>query len=374
MAEELHRLLKDHRAGLIASWMRKTERAISPGLVAQTELLDQMPEFIDAILAALAPGAAPPPPSSEIAREHGAQRLRLGFDIAAVVSEYGLLEECILETAEEANLTVDVGDQMVVARCVNKGIGNAARQYVSQRDLERDREASAHLGFIAHEVRNPLSAAQLAFAQLRRAGLAPSGRATEVVERSLRRTADVIENALAQTSLKLGIEPKLQRIHPPSFLREIVDDLALEAEARELTISITDAAAIDVQADPRLLRSALFNLVSNAIKFSREGTRVALSVFRGDGQVTIEVADACGGLPPGKAEDLFAPLVQRGEDRTGYGLGLAIARQAVEAHAGTIALRDLPGHGCVFSVVLPASGASRPGASRDAAPSSAGPS
>jgi hypothetical protein len=69
--------------------------------------------------------------------------------------------------------------------------------------------------------------------------------------------------------------------------------------------------------------------------------------------VTIEVADACGGLPPGKVDDLFAPLVQRGENRSGFGLGLAIARQAVEAHGGSIDVRDDPGDGCVFTIELP---------------------
>ncbi len=73
-----------------------------------------------------------------------------------------------------------------------------------------------------------------------------------------------------------------------------------------------------------------------------------------DGRICIEVADACGGLPPGRADELFTPMIQRGEDRSGFGLGLAIALQAAEAHHGTIRVRDLPGHGCVFVLDLPA--------------------
>jgi hypothetical protein len=70
--------------------------------------------------------------------------------------------------------------------------------------------------------------------------------------------------------------------------------------------------------------------------------------------VLIEVEDACGGLPPGRADDLFKPLVQRGKDHTGFGLGLTISQQAAQAHGGTLSVRDLSGRGCVFTLQLPA--------------------
>jgi signal transduction histidine kinase len=65
------------------------------------------------------------------------------------------------------------------------------------------------------------------------------------------------------------------------------------------------------------------------------------------------VEDGCGGLPPGKVGELFAPLVQRGDNRSGFGLGLGIALQAAEAHNGTIKVRDIPGKGCAFILDLP---------------------
>ena len=107
-----------------------------------------------------------------------------------------------------------------------------------------------------------------------------------------------------------------------------------------------------VSADPRLLRSAVFNLVHNGLKFSPAGSTVSVRARSTPSEVAIDVADTCGGLPPGKADDLFAPLVQRGENRSGFGLGLAIARQAVEAHGGRIVVRDIPGAGCVFTIEL----------------------
>ncbi|MDE2511266.1 MAG: HAMP domain-containing histidine kinase, partial [Elusimicrobia bacterium] len=58
--------------------------------------------------------------------------------------------------------------------------------------------------------------------------------------------------------------------------------------------------------------------------------------------------------PKGKAEELFRPFTQKGEDRTGLGLGLSISRQAVARIGGELTVRDLPGKGCVFSISLPA--------------------
>ena len=80
----------------------------------------------------------------------------------------------------------------------------------------------------------------------------------------------------------------------------------------------------------------------NAIKFSRPDATVTIRARKQDGRILVEVEDECGGLPPGKTEELFSPFVQKGADRTGFGLGLAIARQAAEAHNGTIKVRNLP--------------------------------
>jgi signal transduction histidine kinase len=69
--------------------------------------------------------------------------------------------------------------------------------------------------------------------------------------------------------------------------------------------------------------------------------------------VFIEVEDTCGGLAPGAMEKIFAPFEQASADRSGFGLGLAITRQAIEVQGGSITVRDLPGRGCVFAVDFP---------------------
>jgi signal transduction histidine kinase len=67
----------------------------------------------------------------------------------------------------------------------------------------------------------------------------------------------------------------------------------------------------------------------------------------------MEVEDECGGLPSGDPRALFRPFEQRGRDRTGLGLGLAISHRGVEVSGGVLQVRDIPGTGCIFTVDLP---------------------
>jgi signal transduction histidine kinase len=317
------------------------------------ELLDRIPAFVDEIIAALHPDAIAPPGGSGNAEEHGAQRLHLQFDVADVVRDYGLLHECILKIAAEASVEISLHEQQVIGGWLNLGIADALAQYVKRRDQERDRQTSEHLGFIAHELRNPLAAARVALQRLRSRELTAGGRTVDLLERSLRRASDMIDNTLSHASLKLGVDPRLESLALGDLLRDIELDASVDAQARGIDLVMAARGQGLIIADPRLLRSAVFNLVQNALKFSPAGSEVNLTAHAEAGVVTIEVADACGGLPPGKVDDLFAPLVQRGENRTGFGLGLAIARQAVEAQGGIITVRDVPGDGCVFSIALP---------------------
>src|SRR4029078_13215143 len=130
----------------------------------RAELIDHMPPFIDELTAALHPEALPLPPAGENSVERGAPRRPLGFNVGELVRQYGALHRCILEIADEGGLTITPHEQTVLARCLNSGIASAVSQYVNERDAELRRQMSEHLGFIAHEVRNPLSSATMAFA------------------------------------------------------------------------------------------------------------------------------------------------------------------------------------------------------------------
>ena len=347
----LSEALKSVRDALVARWSEKVKAEVAAAPLPAVELTDHMPAFVDELIeAAGAPSQALP---SAPAAQHGSQRLRLGFNVGEVVREYGLLQACIFELVSGTGYSLQTADLVLIGHVLNQGIAEAISQYVLQRDTELERQASEHLGFMAHEVRNGLSASLLNYELLRPLAVPESRAAIERLGRNLRSVAEVVDNALTQSWLRMGVEPERREVPIRAFLEEILRDAAAVAQDRRLQLESTLPSDLVVAADPRLLRSAVTNLLTNAVKFSPRGSTITLRAAAREDRLSIEVQDACGGLPPGRAEELFSPLVQRHRDRSGFGLGLAIVQQAAEAHGGTARARDLPGVGCVFSLDLP---------------------
>jgi signal transduction histidine kinase len=207
---------------------------------------------------------------------------------------------------------------------------------------------------LAHEMRNLINSASLAFSALTSGSVGVGGSTAAVVERSLSGLRRLVDRSLTEVRLEAGIQNR-ERVPLGDFLEEVRLSAILEANARSIqfTVAAVDCGVV-VEVDKQTLASVLANLLMNAFKFSRPGGTVTLATRVVHERVMIEVADECGGLPPGKAEDLFRAFEQRGADRTGVGLGLAICRRGVEANGGRLCVRDKPGRGCVFTVNLPA--------------------
>lgn len=111
-------------------------------------------------------------------------------------------------------------------------------------------------------------------------------------------------------------------------------------------------AELAVVGDRDLLLAAVANLLQNAFKFTHPGTAILLTAYAAGDRILIDVKDHCGGLGVGVAETMFSPFSQSGQNPTGLGLGLTIAKQSVEASQGTLTVSNLPGDGCVFTVSL----------------------
>lgn len=351
-----HASLVERQRDIVARWRERVFERLGPDDLSRAELTNAMPAFVEELIAALDPSEdapSPLPDDSATASRHGRQRLRLGFDVDEVVREYGILGETILEALRADGVALTSRDARVIFVGLNTGAAEAIGEYVQRRDAEARKQAAQHLGFIAHELRNPLGAAWTALAILRQVLTEPPGRALQFLERSLAQLRQLVDQVLIAGRLEADVDPEYQPVRLDDLMRDVELDSAAEAESRRVTLAVDVAENLACEADRRLLFSALTNLVRNAVKFSAPGGTVTVRIRADHGQIVVEVQDACGGLPPDAGTTLFEPFVQRGTDRTGLGLGLAIVKQAIEAHRGQVAVRDLPGNGCVFTARFP---------------------
>lgn len=214
------------------------------------------------------------------------------------------------------------------------------------------------MGVLAHELRNLISTASLAYQALNSGRVGITGNTGKALGRSLTSLRDLVDRSLSDVRLAAGIG-KRERVRVAELIENVEAAASMDAEERGLHLLVLSLDyELNVEVDRQLFESAMANLLQNALKFTHAGGHVWLRARRSEGHVLIEVEDECGGLPPGKAEELFRPFEQRGRDRSGLGLGLDISLRSVQTNGGTLSVRDLPGKGCVFTIMLPLAPAS----------------
>jgi signal transduction histidine kinase len=292
------------------------------------------------------------------AAAHGQALLNLGFSVDQVVHDYGDLCQAITDLAFERDAPFSVAEFRTLNRCLDNAIASAVSAFSRQREAaiaERlGQELNERLGLLLHELRNAMATASYATAALELGNLPMSGSTGAVLKRSLETLKKLVGDSFEQ--LRAGTQEAAQRqaFNLQAFIADARNDALLHAGASgsRLTVPAVDPL-LEIEGDRERLLGALSNLLQNAFKFTRPGTEVSLIAYAVSEQIFIDVKDHCGGLPAGEGAALFTPFSQRGADRSGLGLGLSIARSSVEADGGLLAVRDVPGTGCVFTMTLP---------------------
>jgi signal transduction histidine kinase len=369
----LHEFLNANRADLIERCRAKVTLRLAPRPTPR-EMEHGIPLFLDQLIDTLrteqrthdavqatTPGwplILVPGEINTTAAKHGHELLRHGFSVDQVVHDYGDLCQAVTELATERHVTVSPDEFQTLNRCLDNAIADAVTAFEDQRDQliseTGNRAMSERLGFLAHELRNFLNTAMMSFAALKRGGVGIDGATSAVLDRSLLGLRDLIDRALADVRLNVNVPSKLHRISIERFIAEVQVAATLDATAKGCKFTVFPVVpGLSADADRQLIYSAVSNLLQNAFKFTRAHSHVTLKAYGKGDRVLIEIQDQCGGLPSGKAEAMFIPFEQYAEDRSGLGLGLSIARRAVEASGGRLSVRDMPGVGCVFTVDLP---------------------
>jgi two-component system sensor histidine kinase KdpD len=227
---------------------------------------------------------------------------------------------------------------------------------------EADRLRSALLAAVSHDLRRPLASATTAISSLRSPDVtlsrADRAELLETADESLVALSALVTDLLDVTRLQAGALGVAVR---PVALDDVVGGALDELHLSPGQVTLDLAAVPLVDADAALLQRAVVNLLSNAIRFSPDGSPPALATSRFGDRVQLRVVDRGPGIPSEQRDEIFVPFQRLGDlDNTaGIGLGLSLSKGFVEAMGGTLEAEDTPGGGLTMVIELPVVRASR---------------
>jgi signal transduction histidine kinase/DNA-binding response OmpR family regulator len=262
--------------------------------------------------------------------------------LATLGTQTGILAERRAMHAEQEALAARLSESVEAARAAN-------------------RAKSDFLASMSHELRTPLSAI-LGFSDLMRHEPAVDESVTvplewvEHVHRGGEHLLALVNDVLDLSKVEAGrMELRYESYDLASAIAELVNGVRPLADRKDLTL-VVDAAPLTLVADRGRIRQVLYNLVSNAIKFTPSGGRVTISAAEAADGVRLTVADTGVGIAPEELPLIFDEFKQVGlaKDREGgTGLGLALAQRLVQAHGGSLEVESTVGAGTTFTVILP---------------------
>jgi two-component system sensor histidine kinase CpxA len=209
---------------------------------------------------------------------------------------------------------------------------------------------------LSHELRSPLARlrASLALADQRRP-LEPGEQVR--VEQEIARMDGLIGDMLRYSRLEAAPLPVRKLLRVDTLLAELVRDEEVEASAAGCRLELATTSNPRVVGDPVSLRSAVENVLRNAIRHAPRDSSIEIAAHSDGNLLTIEIADRGPGVPINSLHAIFEPFVrgvsQPNEPQAGSGLGLAIAKRVIEAHDGTIAATLRQGGGLLVTMILP---------------------
>lgn len=245
-------------------------------------------------------------------------------------------------------------------------LGSASWQYffvrrqlkASETDRVRYQQA---IRFVTHEMRTPLTAIQGSSEIITRYNLPEEKRRQigKMINSESKRLAQMITTFLNVEKLGAG-HMELKKVSFPlsGLVKTCLDRAQPLAEKKHISIETPTLAAIEYRGDPELLEYAVYNLITNAIKYSPERTTITLTIDNQGNETRLAVRDQGYGMDDKEVKKLFTKFFRAksasrsGEE--GTGLGLSIAGQVITLHGGRIQVDSKPGEGSCFTVILPA--------------------
>jgi len=210
------------------------------------------------------------------------------------------------------------------------------------------------LGDVSHELRSPLARLMVALTLVKQGPAQETAENLERIGLEARRLDTLIGQLLTLSRIDTGADRGTPaKIDVLNLVQEVAADANFEARARNRRVALKRGDTCTVSGFEELLRSAVENVVRNAVRHTAEGTEVEISVECRESQVLITVRDHGSGVPPSMLSEIFVPFrrVSNG-NHDGAGLGLAIAERAIQVHRGSIRARNAAEGGLLVEITL----------------------
>jgi signal transduction histidine kinase len=350
----LARAISQRRNEIIGRWLELVQQELRDRRIDAADLEDGLAGYLQGIASALEEPVTSVQQNGgalwiRVAQEHAATRVSLGFDISQLVQEFNILRGVLFDVARDEGLFS--GEQAeTIAEFISAAVRAAVQSYVDARDHEARRAEAEHVAFITHELRNPLTTALVAATEL--TGPESESRRREILVRSLHRIGELISNVLLTERYQAGdIKPQLVDTTLGQILSEVVATAQVKAREKGLSCVVSFDPNVQLRADPKLIGSAIFNLVDNAVKFTDRG-QIEIAAESQLSAVVIHVRDSGPGISKGDLRTIFEPFHRGTTKVPGTGVGLAIARRAIEAQGGTLQVESTLGAGAHFWITL----------------------
>ena len=243
------------------------------------------------------------------------------------------------------------------------GVGEYAAVWLNLRSSERKRrEYAFRVQAIAHEIKTPLTAIQ-GSSEIISDQLVPEDQRNLIagmIHKESKRLTDILHTFLDVERMASGsLDIQKRSVDLPGLCEDVLDRAKLYAARKQIRID-SALPPISVSADPDLLSFAIYNLLTNAVKYSPKRTTVSLSATEQGDHVCISVVDQGSGIAPADQRKIFERFYRAGRDQSekeeGTGIGLALVKEIVSQHDGRIEVDSREGGGSRFTIVLPGKG------------------
>jgi two-component system sensor histidine kinase CpxA len=222
------------------------------------------------------------------------------------------------------------------------------------------------IGDVSHEFRSPLTRINLAVELIRNVDSPGVSTAIARIEQETERLNGMVGKLLTLSRMEAGQQlVDKTEIQLSDLLRQVVDDADFEARDRNCRVILYEADDCCTAGSSELLRSAIENVIRNAVRYTADRTEVEVRLNTSDlnSGTVIKIRDHGPGVPDSSLQQLFRPFFRLDESRErktgGVGLGLAIAQRAVRLHDGEVSASNSPGGGLEVTITFPSTSSSR---------------